>query len=184
MQKNILQDNHTFLSQPPANTYGKNVTLNSSATVPWYSFVYNFWELSAVHYLNSYLYNNFETKPHGNPLGAQEQKCVTLAGKVSTGHIHSPMICQIERIHSYNQSYQNWSSIVWTGGGVTLGAEEELLPVLSRISLYSWHMAHKWQNKCVVKSPQGASYTRQIIWSEQYLISLKDIKHHCTERKT
>lgn len=55
--------------------------------------------------------------------------------------------------HLLNQS----SSIVCTGGGVTSGAEEVPLSVLSRISLYSWHIAHRWQNKCVVKSPHGAS---------------------------
>ena len=122
--------------------------------------------------LNSYLYNNFETKPHGNPSGAQEQKCH--AGRRSQHQVtsnHQWFVRLRGHIHTINW-YQNSSSIVWTGGGVTLGAEEELLAVLSRISLYSWHMAHKWQNKCVVKSPQGASYTRQIIWSEQYLISL------------
>lgn len=52
-------------------------------------------------------------------------------------------------------------SIVWTGGAVTtarLRSGETESADFSRISLYSWQMAHKWQKKWVTKSPHGASY--------------------------
>lgn len=40
-------------------------------------------------------------------------------------------------------------SIVWTGGAVTTDSLRSGVsgPDLSRISLYSWQMAHKWQKK-------------------------------------
>lgn len=51
-------------------------------------------------------------------------------------------------------------SIVWVVGGVTtvrFNSWEPDPPALSRISLYSWQIAQKWQKKWVTKSPQGAS---------------------------
>ena len=54
--------------------------------------------------------------------------------------------------------------MVWAmGASVTaIFMSVGLEPLLrSRISLYSWQMAHKWQKKCVTKSPQGASYTKE-----------------------
>lgn len=58
------------------------------------------------------------------------------------------------------QARSSWfESIVWGGGAVTAGsARTETDPSdLSRISLYSWQLAQRWQNTWVVKSPQGAS---------------------------
>lgn len=54
--------------------------------------------------------------------------------------------------------------IVWTGGAVTTASFISVpseSPHLSRISRYSWQIAHRWQQKWVTKSPHGASYIRQ-----------------------
>jgi hypothetical protein len=66
-----------------------------------------------------------------------KKKSQTLAGKGSA----QPRFSQIGYIHIIYGS--QGSSIVCTGGGVTLGTEDVLLLVLSRISRYSWHMAHR-----------------------------------------
>lgn len=68
---------------------------------------------------------------------------------------------------NYRWKLQQWrnyvsglDSIVWVVGGVTtarFNSRELDPPALSRISLYSWQIAQKWQKKWVTKSPQGAS---------------------------
>ena len=55
------------------------------------------------------------------------------------------------------------NSIVCTAGAVTTAnfrSGDPESPDLSRISRYSWQMAHQWQKKWVTKSPHGASFIR------------------------
>lgn len=69
--------------------------------------------------------------------------------------------CKLHTVYHYSTETD---SIVWTGGAVTtvnFWSGCLVSPDLSRISRYSWQMAHKWQKKWVTKSPHGASFRRQ-----------------------
>lgn len=90
------------------------------------------------------------------------------------------LILHLEEVLKLRHYLSTAGSIVWTAGAVTMATFRSPGPDsadFSRISLYSWQIAQRWQKKWVMKSSHGASYkiTQKKRWAHKKSSWLTDL---------